>query len=196
MNAEWIITVFLAIDDLMTEMGYNTHCQAKASDGEVLTVAIVAAKYFHKHHKLALSILKSLHYLSGPLEYSRFNRRLHHLADWLELLLETLAVLFRQGQVFVIDAMPVPVCRRVRARRCKKVGGKEYCGWCEAKKEKFFGWRLDLICTPSGVPVSFSLLPASLHDLTPIHELTFVLPEGAKVFGDKGYNCLLEEASI
>src|SRR5205823_13829318 len=55
------------------------------------------------------------------------------------------------------------------------------------KKEKFFGWRLHLICTPSGIPESFDLLPASEQDLNPIHELTFELPEGAPVFADKGY---------
>jgi hypothetical protein len=31
------------------------------------------------------------------------------------------------------------------------------------------------------------MLPAAEQDLTPIHELTFVLPNGATVFGDKGY---------
>jgi hypothetical protein len=98
-----------------------------------------------------------------------------------------LGEIFATGEVFIIDSMPLPVCKRVRARRCKKVHGKAYCGYCAAKREKFFGWRLHLICTPDGVPVSFEMLPASEHDLTPIHELTVSLPAGAAVFGDKGY---------
>ena len=65
--------------------------------------------------------------------------------------------------------------------------GKAYCGYCAAKKEKFFGWRLHLICNAHGIPVSFDLLPAAQQDLTPIHELTAVLPSGVTVFGDKGY---------
>lgn len=86
-----------------------------------------------------------------------------------------------------MDSMPFPVCKRVQARRCKKVRGKAFCGYCAAKKEKFFGWRLHLICTASGIPVSFDLLPASEQDLNPIHELNFALPEGATIFADKGY---------
>jgi hypothetical protein len=39
----------------------------------------------------------------------------------------------------------------------------------------------------SGVPVAFEVLPASFHDLTPLHELAYSLPEGASLFGDKGY---------
>lgn len=64
-----------------------------------------------------------------------------------------------------------------------KVRGRAYCGYCAAKTEKFFGWRLHVICTPTGIPVSFSMLPAAFHDLTPIDELTYPLPAGARVFG-------------
>jgi hypothetical protein len=44
-----------------------------------------------------------------------------------------------------------------------------------------------LICTAEGIPISFDLLPASAHDLTPLHELAFALPSSASLFGDKGY---------
>jgi hypothetical protein len=86
-----------------------------------------------------------------------------------------------------MGSMPLPVCKRVRANRCKKVRGKALCGYCAAKKEKFFGWRLHLICTPQGIPVSFDLLPTAEQDLTPIHGLMVGLAEGASVFADKGY---------
>ena len=111
-------------------------------------------------------------------------------------MLAVLGEVFRQQTVFIIDSLPVPVCRRVRARRCRKVRGQAYCGYCAAKQEKFFGWLLHLVCTAEGLPAAYELLPASQHDLTPIHELTYELPSGACVYGDKGYNCLAEEASI
>jgi hypothetical protein len=76
------------------------------------------------------------------------------------------------------------------------VRDKAFCGYCAAKDEKFFGWRLHLICTTDGIPVSFDLLPAAYHDLTPIHELTVILPAGATVFGDKGYSSDLDATSI
>lgn len=71
-----------------------------------------------------------------------------------------------------------------------------YCGYCDAKKEKFFGWRLHLVCTPAGLPVNFEIVPAAFHDLTPIHELTVTLPEGACVYADKAYNSAADEQSI
>jgi hypothetical protein len=150
-----------------------------------LTVSVVAAKYFQNHHERALCVMTRLGYVHG-LSVSRFNRRLHARRDWLYGIISVVVALYAQGETFIIDSMPLPVCRRVRASRCKKVRGKAFCGYCAAKREKFFGWRLHLICTPDGGPVSFDLRPTAEQDLTPIHELTVSLPEGATVFGDKG----------
>ena len=196
MNDDVIITAYVVIDDMMKDLGHQSHVLAQISDAEVLTVAVAAAKFFHNNHEAALGMVTKAGYLSGRLSVSRFNRRLHQLADWLPLILGALAELFAHNEAFVLDSMPVPVCKRVRARRCRKVRGRDYCGYCAAKKEKFFGWRLHLVCTPEGMPVSFSMLPGGYHDLTPMHELTADLPEGADVFGDKGYNSATDEASM
>jgi Transposase DDE domain len=196
MDAEWIITVFVILDELCTKGGRRKHKLAHVSDAEVLTVAVVAARYFQNHHERALLLLRELGYLRRSLSVSRFNRRLHACADWLELGLEVLTEVAPRGEIFIIDSLPVPVCRRVRARRCRKVRGLDFCGYCAAKKEKFFGWRLHLICTPQGRPVSYTLLAGRYQDLAPIHELTFVLPPGVTVYGDKGYISADDAATI
>jgi hypothetical protein len=201
MNDEVIVPIFVVIDDVMRALGHRTHPQAGASDSDAaqrapVTVAVVAACQFQNHHERALCMMRALHYLSGALSISRFNRRVHALADWLPLLLDLLGAVFATGEAFVLDSMPVPVCRRARAGRCRKVRGRAYCGYCAAKEEKFFGWRLHLIVTPQGVPVSFDVLPASLHDLTPVHELAERLPSGAWLYGDKAYNSADDEAML
>lgn len=178
-----IIATFVIIADVLTALGHRDHCLAAAGAAEVLLVAVIAATYFQNHHERALSVIKALHYLSGPLSISRFNRRLHRLAAWLPYIAEVLGRLFEHEAGLIIDSLPVPVWRRVRARRCGKVRGRDYCGYCSAKKEKFFGWRLHLVCTPAGIPVRYSLLPAAYHDLTPIHELLWELPAGGLGIG-------------
>lgn len=191
-----IIATFIVIDDVLTALNHRDHCLAQTHDSEVLLVAVLAASFFQNHHERTLSVLKSGRYLSGPLSISRFNRRIHRLNHWLPFIAEVLGRLFEQSECLIIDSLPAPVCRRVRARRCGKVRGIEYCGYCAAKKEKFFGWRLHLVCTPQGIPVRYSLLPASFHDLTPIHELLWELPPGVWVVGDKGYISAADAASI
>jgi len=174
------------IDDVLKAYGVADDRRANGTAAEILTVGVIAAKYFQNHHARALCLMIRLGYVRG-LSVSRLNRRLHALREWLVGIVSVVAEICAQGDAFIIDSMPLPVCKRARASRCKKVRGKAFGGYCAAKKEKFFGWRLPLICTAEGIPVSFDLLPAAEQDLTPIHELTICLPAGATVFADKGY---------
>lgn len=202
-----IITAYCIVDDVLRHLGHKSHPLAGVSDAEVLTVAVVSALYFQNHHERALFVMQGMRYLTKPLSTSRFSRRLHALAQWLEYIVELVCSLFSDGEAYIIDSIPVPACKRVRATRCAKIGiiaiidGKRlpprpYYGYCTAKKEKFYGWRLHLICTREGIPVTFQMLPAGWHDLTPVHELTCQLAEGARVYGDKAFNSKVAESAI
>jgi hypothetical protein len=185
-----IITAYCIVADTMDALGHRSDPRAQVSDAEVLWIAIVSAMYFQNHHARTLWVLSQTRWLTHPLSPSRFNRRLHALAPWLEWLSDLVGQLFGQSDAYIIDSMPVPVCHRVRARRCRKLRGphsRPFFGRCASKGETIFGWRLHLIISAEGIPVSFQLLPASFHDLTPIHELTWGLPPRAVLYADKGY---------
>ncbi len=210
MNDTLIVTVYVVLDDLLRAMQHRTDCRAHTSDSEVLTVGVIAACQFHlpRGHPITnapcVFCVRSrvpAGQVSGPLSVSRFNRRFHALAHCLSDAVDLLAAALTTGTIFILDSMPLPVCRRVRAWHCRKVRGADYCGYCAAKRETgalwaAFGWRLHLVVTPQGIPVSFDLLPASFHDLTPLHELMERLPSGATVYADKGYNRADDEAWI
>jgi len=195
MNDDYIVTAYSVIDDLLKAYGYKDDVRATICAAEILTVAVVAAKYFQNHHERALCVLIRLGDVP-PVSVSRFNRRLHALREWLYRIVTLLGDRFSGEEVFIIDSMPVPVCKRVRARRCRKVRGAVYCGYCAAKQEKFFGWRLHLVCTVEGIPVAFDFLPGALADLVPLHELTLHLPTGATVLDDKGYVSAAESQTL
>ena len=67
MNDDCIVTAYVVIDTVMQALDHQTHCLAHISDAEVLTVAVVAARYFQNHHERALQIVQRLGYLSGTL---------------------------------------------------------------------------------------------------------------------------------
>jgi len=136
MDDLWIITSFVIIDDLMKHLDHHSQPLAQVSDAEVLTVAVVAAKYFQNHHERALCLMRGMVSLSGRLSISRFNRRLHALADWLGLVVETLASVWAQGEVFVIDRRPLPVCRRIRARALSQSPGPRVLWLLSGQKRK------------------------------------------------------------
>jgi len=138
MNATYIVTCYVVIDDVLKVMVHMDDSRATISGAEILTVAIVAAKFFQNHHERALCMLQQTHYLP-KLSVSRFNRRLHALRDVLLAVASLLGELLATGSVFVIDTMPVPVCKLVRAPRCRKVQGDHYRGYCATKREFYFG---------------------------------------------------------
>ena len=80
MNDTYIITSYEVIDDLLKAWDFQEDCRASGHAGEILTVAVMAAKYLQNHHECALCILIRLGYVTR-LSVSRFNRRLHGLKD-------------------------------------------------------------------------------------------------------------------
>lgn len=116
MNDTLIVTIFVVIADVLRMWESEDHPQAHWTDAEVLTVGIVAALYFQNHHERAVVVMHQMGYMSRRLSVSRFNRRLHGLRPWLEALLTLLNELAQTDHLFLIDSLPIPVCRRVRAR--------------------------------------------------------------------------------
>ena len=190
MDSHFIVTVYVTLDDICCQFLGQPKYKPKMAPAEILLVAVVAARYFNNNLERALIVLGKCGYIPSQrrLSISRYNRQLHQHLDTLELCLAILMELGRAGETFIIDSMPVPVCKRKRARRCRKVRGRMFCGYCAAKDEKFFGWRLHLVCDANGLPANFVILPAALHDLTPIYELSYELPTGSAIYGDKAYN--------
>lgn len=64
MNDDHIITVFVLIDDMLKVMNCQTHVRARVSHAEIITVAIVASKYFCNNHERALCIMQQLGVIS------------------------------------------------------------------------------------------------------------------------------------
>jgi len=186
MNDTYIVTVYTVIDDTLRTMNYRADSRSTMSAAEILLVAVLSAKYFQNHHERALGVLYRLRYIRS-FSISRFNRRLHALVDCLWDMSYVLGELFAQGRVFMIDTTPVLACKWTRRKRCRKVRGAAYEGYCAAKDEHFCGWHLHLVCDAEGVPMAFELLPARWDELVPVQHLLANLPVGSRVVADKGY---------
>ena len=119
MDATWIITAFVLIDSLMERLNHRSDVRAQVPDSEVILIAVLSAKYFQNHHERAVCILRESGYLSGWIDVTRFNRRLHALRDWVYGILQVLGDLFAQGEVFIIDSMPMPVFTGIKATLLK-----------------------------------------------------------------------------
>ena len=54
MDDALIVTIYVMIDDTMQTLGQQSHCLAGLSDAEVLTIAVLAARYYGNHHARAV----------------------------------------------------------------------------------------------------------------------------------------------
>lgn len=191
-----IITIYLIVEALCKNLLEVPPQKQKLTDAEVITIAICSALFFNSNHDKALSWLHAAGYFPEILSLSRFNRRIHRLKSFISLCFESIREIFLTGELYIQDSMPIPVCKYARSRRNKKARGREHRGYCAAKKEYFFGFRLHLITNAGGLPVSLEILPASYHDLTPIYELTAPLKNNSIVIGDKAFNSKEDEKSL
>ena len=76
---EQIIAVFCLCDDLLKVRRHREDPQRRMTDAEVMTTALVAARFFGGNVEHARRMLDTPLYIPGMLSKSRLNRRIHAL---------------------------------------------------------------------------------------------------------------------
>jgi len=153
-------------------------------DAEVMTTAIVAVLFFRSNFSLASRFLYEKGYIPKMLSASRFNRRLHRIADLCLTMFLRLGETWKrlnEKSVDVIDSYPIAVCDNYRIKRSKIYQGEAFRGYLASKKRYFYGLRIHIMLTEHGEPVEFFLEPGAFS------LYLFDLPEGSFVTGDKAY---------
>nr|WP_082773601.1 IS982 family transposase [Hymenobacter sp. PAMC 26628] len=158
-------------------------------DAEVLTTALVAARYFGGNLAQARRYMQG-HWGQRVLHKSGFSRQLHQLRDVLAELFtrfgETLKHLNADAR-YVLDSFPVPGCHNARIGRSRLLTGKAYHGRCAGKRCWFYGVKVQVLATADGLPVACHLHPGSEADVTGLRQLDPDLPEGSVRYTDAGY---------
>lgn len=87
--------------------------------------------------------------------------------------------------VQVIDTLPLPVCTYTRSGRDRCFKPEADYGYCAAKKLQYYGFKLGLRISRSGMIIDYPLLPARPHDSRLLDDLVAGF-EGI-VPADKGF---------
>lgn len=79
--------------------------------------------------------------------------------------------------MFIIDSMPLEVCKNARASRSKICKEIEYSrpdkGFCASRKMYYYGYKLHGICSVNGIFQSIDITPASVHDINMLKEVKY-----------------------
>jgi len=125
------------------------------SDAEVMTTAIIAMLYFRGNFEAARRFLQSHGYIPNTLSKSRYNRRLHHIAEQFLTLFSMLGETWKglnESSIYVIDSFPIAACDNYRIIRSKRYRGEVWRGRQVSKRRFFYGLKLHLMVTEHGRP--------------------------------------------
>lgn len=130
-------------------------------------------------------------YLAPLIERSVYNRRKRSLFNHLEKIRFILANAFNEFEdAFIIDSMPLEICKNARASRSKICRDIDYAqptkGYCAAQKSYYFGYKLHGICSISGVFQSIDITSASVHDIHLLKDVK-INYSSCTLLGDMGY---------
>lgn len=171
--------------------------EPRLSDAELVTVAVMQALLgftsetrWLRHAREHLGHL--FPYLPGQ---SGYNKRLRRAAELIEALIRILATdtASWNDDVWLIDSTPIECGRsRPTVKRSDLAGWAGY-GYCASHSRFFWGLRLHLITTVSGLPISFALTSPKLDERDVARDLLESEPgllarrAGQTLIADKGY---------
>jgi hypothetical protein len=189
-----ILTVFCWVDD---ELHAADLAQLRRrgpdpllADSEVITMELVGEFlgfdrdarlfwYFRQHHSADFPGLRRVH-------RTTFVRQAANLWRAKQLLQQRLAQrLADTAGAWLVDSLPVPICRFGRGGFCKGFRGQADFGYDPVQKQAYYGFRLHLRTSRAGVILAYELAAARAADTAVVFDLQ--LPQGTTGLGDRNY---------
>ena len=169
----------------------------KLSDLELISLIILAEfKSIDSEYQLFREI-KDFD-IASKIERSVYNRRKRKLFPFIEEIRLKMVEKFNDFEnYFIVDSMPLEVCKLARSSRSKICKEVDYAipnkGFCASQNLHFYGYKLHAVCSISGIFQSFDLSPASVHDIHYLQDIKGQLSD-CVLLGDKG--CLSQTIQL
>ena len=167
------------------------------TDAELVTLAVIQALLGYTSERRFIRYAK--HNLKPWFPYlpqrAAYNKRVRAAGTTMQHIISTLArdCPSYNDDLWLVDSTPVECGRsRETAKRSDLVGYASY-GYCASHSRYFWGLRLHLIATPSGLPVAYALTSANTDERDTTLAMLDLDPDllsgraGQVLMGDKGY---------
>jgi Transposase DDE domain len=190
----FLTAVYTIVDDLYRErlaaaVGHRPGPPPALSDSEVLALSVCAewGPWDSERGFWRFARQRLRHLFPRLVDQSEFNRRRRSLYPSLAAIQR--AVAERLGAHLererLLDTKPVAVMVLKRHDdRGLAFDGKAAVGWCQTKRQYYYGFKLVLALTLDGVIVRYDLVPANVDDREAAAE---VLEPGCRYWADKGF---------
>jgi hypothetical protein len=195
-DIDTILTIiYVIVDDWYQNNGKKTRlgkpgCQPTFTDSEVMTLMLAGEYVPYPGELQFIAYIRANHHAMFPklLTQSQFNRRarnLRHLVeemrrDWLHIFDTT------SEEYYLLDTKPIPVVGYKRSKKHSDFAGSAAYGYCASREFYYFGYKLVMITTMSGIPVVYDLVPANTDERKAAETVLMNL-KNATIIADKGF---------
>jgi hypothetical protein len=194
-GATLLTTIFVLVDDWYQQKGYryvplSPGPSPRFTDSEMLTLLVAMDFFPYPGEQQFLGFVRANYLSLFPklLDQSQFNRRARRLEGMLEELRRVWVV--ELGGIFertlLLDTKPVPVVGYKRDKLRSDFTGSADYGWCASRKMHYFGYKLVLISSLNGIPLVYSLVPASTDERLAAESVLDCV-RGCRILADKGF---------
>lgn len=173
---------------------YSYRNKPKLSDCQIIALALTSESLGIDSENYFWGKLSSDHSDDFPnlIDRSNYNRRRKRLYPFIEQLNKKVADRLNEGEdVFLVDSIPIPVCKNAREKQSKIC--KENFetapdkGFSAVNRTYFYGYKLHLLTSLRGVFHSMDLTKASVHDVHYLPEVKYSGLKQSTLLADKGY---------
>lgn len=190
-----LTTIFVLVDDWYQQQGIHLVPVTPGpvptfSDSEVLTLLLAMDYFPYPGEQQFLGFIRANYRSLFPklLDQSQFNRRVRRLERLLEELRRfwVMQLGYHFECSLILDTKPVPVVGYKRSKRHSDFEGSATYGYCASRKMHYFGYKLVVLSTLSGVPLVYALVPAHTDERAAA-EAVLVSVKGCHILADKGF---------
>lgn len=175
----------------------------KLSDCQIIALSLTAESIGIDSENYLFGKLKKDYQADFPnlIHRCNFNRRRRLLAPYLKQLNQLLADRMNEGEnVFIVDSIPIPVCRIVReksSRVCREnFETAPDKGYSAVNKAWYFGYKLHLVTSVKGIFHSMDLSKASVHDIHYLNDVKYSGLNNCTLIADKGYLSKTQQSDL
>jgi len=176
--------------------------EPKLSDVSVITLSLTAECLSIDSENYLFKKLTSQYMDDFPdlIDRSRYNRRRRQLGDYIELVRKSLVKqLLPYEDTFVLDSMPLEVCKSARAKR-STICSENYStapnwGYCASHDTYYYGYKLHGMCSIGGVITSVDISKASVADVKYLQDVKQQY-SNCVILGDKGYLSFKDQVDL
>lgn len=187
--------VYVLVDDWYRANGQGLvrskpGAKPEFSDSEMLTLMLLQEFIPYPGETQYVAYLRANHHREFPklVDQSQYNRRARSLWRVLEALRQAWVALLGglAEHQLLLDTKPVPVMGYTRSKTHSDFAGRAAYGYCAARQLHYFGYKLVMLTTLSGLPVVYDLVPANLDERDAADAVLDRVSD-CDIFSDKGF---------